>query len=294
MDLNDFLSKQREYAEIFNEYASARLNRKNDSYPTLFEAMKYCFFSGGKRLRPVIMLAAAEFYGADISRVLPFAFALECVHTYSLIHDDLPAMDNDDLRRGKPTCHKVFGEAMAILAGDALLNLAFSVCSEECFISPDKKTCECAKILSDYAGFEGMAGGQAADVESEKNGVKNAELLYYIEKNKTAKLLTVPFLIPCILAGGDREFASRLCELTGIQFQIVDDILDVVGDLKLLGKTVGKDAASGKLTYVGLFGIEQAKKEVERLHCECLKLLSGASGAEFFISLLHSLKDRVF
>ena len=294
MELNDFNKKREEYAEEFENYARVYFSRKFDTEQTLFEAMKYSFFAGGKRVRPVLMLAAADFFGAPKDRVMPYALALECIHTYSLIHDDLPAMDNDDYRRGKLTNHKVFGEAIAVLAGDALLNLAFSIAAEEATRHSDKASCECMRFLADYAGFEGMIGGQAADVLSERSKSKNEDLLYFIEKNKTAKLLTLPFLLPCILACGDRDLAINIGLKVGVQFQIIDDILDVESSLAVLGKSVGKDAESDKLTFVNLFGVKRAKERAEQLYAEVADLLSGYENSGFLLAYAKALKDRIF
>ncbi|MBP5308896.1 MAG: polyprenyl synthetase family protein [Clostridia bacterium] len=293
MESSEFNVKRGEYADRFESYARAYFSGKFNTENTLFEAMKYSFFAGGKRIRPILMLAASDFYGVESERVMPFAFALECIHTYSLIHDDLPAMDNDDYRRGKLTNHKVFGEAVAVLAGDALLNLAFSVAAGECVLHPDKVTCLCAKILADYAGFEGMIAGQSADVLSGNSVMKNEEILYFIEKNKTAKLLTVPFVIPCLLAGEDTSLAEEIGMAIGIQFQVVDDILDVESSLSVLGKSVGKDAAADKLTYVGLYGLERAKERVAELYETCRNILSRKKNGDFLLRFLRMLKDRV-
>ncbi len=294
MDKSEFKNLQEGYLHKFNEYAQKRFSGNFNTEETLLQSMKYSFFVGGKRLRPTMMLAAANLYGVTDDRVLPFAFALECIHTYSLIHDDLPAMDNDDYRRGNLTNHKVFGEAVAILAGDALLNFAFSVIAQECVNFPDPTTCECFKALADFAGFEGMIGGQSADVFTEKNNVKDENILVYIEENKTAKLLTLPFLIPCILAGADKERALNIGKKIGVQFQIVDDVLDVESSLSVLGKSVGKDAAEGKLTYVTLYGLDAAKARVSELYEECLAILSEMPGNDYFKYLCIELKERVF
>ena len=201
---NEIQLRQSKYLELFNDYALKRFNELGADN-VLLPAMKYSFFAGGKRIRPLLAFASNETVNGDIDRLMPFAFALECIHTYSLIHDDLPAMDNDDFRRGKPTSHKVYGEAMAILAGDALLNFAFSVVLQECVLYQDKNTAICAKLLADYAGFEGMIGGQAVDVLSERDGKGNADTLEYIEHNKTGKLIAAAMIMPYILSSKNTD-----------------------------------------------------------------------------------------
>ncbi len=291
--MTEFNLKTKSYAELFQAYAQDFFSEKFNTEKTLLEAVKYSFFAGGKRIRPVLMLACADLFGVDKNDVLPFALALECIHTYSLIHDDLPAMDDDDFRRGRLSNHKVFGEATAILAGDALLNLAFSICSRQCFISMKKEVAECAMLLSDYAGIEGMIGGQSCDVSAEKNAVKDEKLLYYIEKNKTGRLIACAVLIPCILAQKNRETAEKFGFELGVQFQIVDDILDVESNLEELGKTVGKDIESGKLTYVTLFGLDKAKERAEDISASCIKLADELGDSGYLKEFCKMLRDRI-
>ena len=292
--MSDFNKLQNSFAEKFEKYASSVLSVNYNTEKTLFESMKYSFFAGGKRVRPTLMLACAEMLGVDEDRILPFAFALECVHTYSLIHDDLPAMDNDDYRRGKLTNHKVYGEACAILAGDALLNLAFSVCAKQCLTYRDEQTARAACLLSDFAGFEGMIAGQSLDILTEENKSGGAEELDFIEQNKTGKLIAASMIIPCILAGKDIDVFSRIGFLLGKQFQIIDDILDVESNLEALGKSVGKDEKSGKLTFVSLYGLNEAKNTSRQLRDKCIDLLSSFEGSEFLIEYCNFLLSRVY
>ena len=249
------------------------------AYPeSIHEAMRYSLLAGGKRLRPVLVMAAAEAVGGDRNTILPFAIAAELIHTYTLIHDDLPALDNDDLRRGKPTNHKVFGEAIAILAGDALLTQAFIIMTRaagmetvppECIL---KATHEMAGAL----GSTGMIGGQVVDLESEGKRV-NSETLEYIHIYKTGFLIRA-----CIRCGGVLSQASKgqLSSLSsfgahiGLAFQIIDDILDITGDQEKLGKDIGSDLTKNKATYPALYGLEESKRKAEELVEESIDCLN--------------------
>jgi len=228
----------------------------------LHKAMRYSVFAGGKRLRPLLALAAAEAVGAQAESVLDEACSLELVHTYTLIHDDLPAMDNDDLRRGMPTSHKVFGEAVAILAGDALQTLGFSVLARAGSLNRHSpgRLIEVVGMLAGAAGSCGVIGGQVVDIESEGRQVSR-ETLAYIHANKTGKLIEAAVMLGAILGGAEpeqRQALSRYGQAIGLAFQITDDILDVTSTLERLGKTPGKDARSGKATYPGLLGMAEA------------------------------------
>ena len=249
------------------------------AYPeSIHEAMQYSLLAGGKRLRPVLVMAAAEAVGGDRHTILPFAIAAELIHTYTLIHDDLPALDNDDLRRGKPTNHKVFGEAIAILAGDALLTQAFIIMTRaagmetvppECIL---KATHEMAGAL----GSTGMIGGQVVDLESEGKRI-NSETLEYIHIYKTGFLIRA-----CIRCGGVLSQASKgqLSSLSsfgahiGLAFQIIDDILDITGDQEKLGKDIGSDLTKNKATYPALYGLEESKRKAEELVEESIDCLN--------------------
>jgi geranylgeranyl diphosphate synthase type II len=250
------------------------LKPKSEEPEAIRKAMRYSLFAGGKRLRPGLAAAGAECCGGKAGRVLKTGAALEMIHTYSLIHDDLPAMDDDDLRRGKPTSHKVFGEALAILAGDGLLTLAFETAAanaRECGLD-GRATAELVKIIAAGAGSSGMVGGQVADLGAEKwrgrlAKPRAAELLEYIHLHKTAALIVASLEAGAILAGGtapQRRSLRAYGRAIGLSFQIADDILDVVGDKKKLGKK-GSDAANQKLTYVSLYGLERARREAAAL-----------------------------
>jgi len=202
-------------------------------------------------------------------------------------------MDNDDYRRGKLTNHKVYGEAIAILAGDALLNLAFSVCAQESVKNCTQPVCEASFFLSYCAGCNGMIAGQVEDILSERNFVKDDKILEFIEENKTARLIMAALAVPCILS---KKYFDEMCEvgyLLGKQFQIVDDVLDVESTVSVLGKTVGKDAESGKLTYVSLFGIDSAKQKAKELYLQSVAILNGISNSEFLLSFCEKLLTRI-
>ena len=234
---------------------AAYVDSWSDAPRTLVDAIRYSLFAGGKRVRPALALGAAELIGGDDSVALPAACALEMIHTYSLIHDDLPAMDDDDLRRGKPTLHKVYGEAMAILAGDALSTMAFDVLAE----TGDVRV---VRELAVASGVSGMAGGQVADLESEGKRISMEELRA-LHAKKTGALIRVAVRCGAILAGADE---ARLADLTrygeevGLAFQIADDVLDVIGAEELMGKRAGSDAAKNKSTYPALLGVEESQR----------------------------------
>lgn len=235
----------------------------------VLKAMRYSVFAGGKRVRPILCLAASDAVGGDHGNVLPLACAIECIHTYSLIHDDLPAMDDDDFRRGVPTCHKVFGEALAILTGDALLTLAFHIMSDTSYCSRKQRTrqIEAAHVVVDAAGVNGMIGGQVVDIASEGREV-GASVVEYIHEHKTAALLTASITAGALMAGGKKSKIKALTEYgkaLGVAFQVVDDILDIEGDQKEMGKTPGADLKKGKATYPSVYGLEHSKDRARNL-----------------------------
>ncbi len=241
---------------------------------TLHKAMRYSLFAGGKKLRPILALAAAEAGGGSVESALPAACAVECIHTYSLIHDDLPCMDDDDLRRGRPTSHKVFGEGVAVLAGDALLTIAFEILAQA-EATPRYKTAALIRELADAAGSRWLIAGQVLDLEGEGKKISR-EQLKFIHRSKTAALLTASIRLGAMSAN---VAEARLQNLTdfgqslGLAFQIIDDILDVTQTTEKLGKTAGKDVAAIKATYPAIFGLERSRKEAHRLTVTALASL---------------------
>lgn len=266
MELKDYLNHWR---GLINQYLDQCLPPA-DQYPTtIHRAMRYTVFAGGKRLRPILALAAAEAVGGKAKAILPVACALELAHTYSLIHDDLPAMDNDDLRRGQPTSHRVFGEAMAILAGDALLTMVFELLSSPWLasvIKPERQL-EIIRELSLAAGSCGLIGGQVVDIESAGKGV-DAPRLEYIHTHKTGSLIRASVRLGGLAANCSNEQLQALSaygERLGLAYQIVDDILDVEGESSSLGKNTGADVTAGKATYPAVWGMRQAKDQAQHL-----------------------------
>lgn len=289
-----------EYKELINAHLADLIGDADPEASTLADAMRYSLEVGGKRLRPSLLLASCEFAGGDVSEALPYALALEYIHTYSLIHDDLPAMDDDDLRRGKPTNHKVYGEAMAILAGDGLLSTAAeTVTGEPLKYAGDavkmKNHISAAHEIMSRAGARGMIAGQTADVLGE-NIEPTADYVRYIELHKTADLITAPVRAGLMLAGADEEMIERFTVYAldiGVAFQILDDILDIEGDQALMGKTLGKDAEQGKCNYAYVHGLDAAKEELHRLTDEAKEALAVyGEKAEFFAELADSLETR--
>ncbi len=247
--------------------------------PLLHEAMRYSLFAGGKRFRPLLCLAAAEAVGAKREAILPFAAALELVHTYSLVHDDLPAMDNDDYRRGRPTSHKIFGESTAILTGDGLLTAAFTLIAEKGLSSPipAKKVLQAILEMGGAIGSTGMVGGQLADMQAEGKESLRLEQLYFIHTRKTGGLIRASVRMGGILGGASPKKLSALTgygEAVGLAFQIVDDILDVEGEAEKRGKAVGGDHASQKWTYPRRMGLSASKEEAGKLVASALSAIA--------------------
>ena len=261
----------------------------------LYDAMRYSLLAGGKRLRPVLTLEACRLCGGDVEKALPFAGAVEMVHTYSLIHDDLPCMDDDDLRRGRPTNHKVYGEATAVLAGDGLLTAAFEAMLALGQALPPERIVLAAGILARAAGGAGMVGGQILDMAGEERTLALAEV-EELQRLKTGALITAALEMGWAVAGGtgeQREALRRYGSALGLAFQIQDDILDVVGDEAVLGKPIGSDARSGKTTFVTLKGVDGCRALAARLTGQAAEALSpfGEAGAELR-ALAESLAAR--
>ena len=284
-----------EYRSLVERSLGPVLESLGEIPDRLLEAMSYSLLAGGKRLRPVMLLAACEMAGGEAELALPFACALEMIHTYSLIHDDLPAMDNDDLRRGKPTNHKVFGEDLAILAGDGLLNAAAELMARTAVEMADMRGIRALEIIMRHAGVTGMIAGQTKDVLSE--GAKPEEaLVSYIHAHKTADLLEAPMEAGLALAGADEKQIKAGFEYglhLGLAFQMTDDLLDVTGDAALLGKNTGMDAALDKLTWVALKGVEGTAKDAEEQVALAEKALDALPyETTFFRDLAASMTSR--
>jgi len=263
MELKRYIAaRQKEVDRALDRY----LPKESTPPATIHKAMRYSLFAGGKRLRPVLCLAAAEACGGKVSAALPLACAMECIHTYSLIHDDLPSMDNDDLRRGRATCHKVFGDGIAILAGDALLTIAFEIAAQV------KATAryELRDVISEIAaaaGSQKLIAGQVADLEAEGRRI-NRDQLRYIHENKTAALLTASVRLGAMAANASPKQLAAITSFgraLGLAFQVIDDILDVTQTSEKLGKSAGKDVAAKKATYPAVIGLEKSRAEARRL-----------------------------
>lgn len=260
----------------------------------IYPAMEYSLLAGGKRLRPVLTLEVCRMCGGQAETALPLACAVEMVHTYSLIHDDLPAMDNDDLRRGKPTNHKVYGEATAILAGDGLLTAAFGVIAQARELTEAQRLAA-VQALSAAAGPQGMVGGQMLDMEGEKRPLSQAET-EELQQLKTGALIACAARMGCIAAGAGEtltqaveEYAQKL----GLAFQVRDDILDVTATTQTLGKSIGSDARSGKTTFVTLLGLERCQQWVEQLSQEARQALEPCPNSQFLCALAGELAQRI-
>lgn len=262
------------------------------------KASMYSLLAGGKRIRPCLMYYSALMLNVPVSEVLPFALALEMIHTYSLIHDDLPCMDNDDLRRGNPTCHKVYGEGIALLAGDNLLNRAYEIAFNEICINPTKAAA--GAVLSKLAGINGMIGGQSIDLDSEGKQIP-LEKLFELQRKKTGALLEAAITMPCYVGGKDGEELSlliKLAEHVGLAFQIKDDILDVEASEAELGKSVGKDERDNKSTFVTLLGLSKAQEYLDNEIKSCYEILNRISdlgyNIEEFAVIIKFLAERTF
>ncbi len=286
----NFSEKYKGYQTAAEEAILSRCGEMRFSPSVLADSMRYSLLAGGKRIRPVLFFAALEAFGADFRQETDLAVALECIHTYSLIHDDLPAMDNDDFRRGKPSNHKMFGEANAILAGDALLSYAFDLLLKAC--TKSERHILAAQCLSRAAGAEGMIAGQSADLlYSGKTG--GADELFYIYENKTGRLLSAPLEMAAILSGCDPAAAGAFGKNLGILFQLTDDILDEKGESSKMGKTVGKDKTEEKLTCVRLIGLTASEELADEYASRCRQSLSCfPRNVSFFESLIDLVRGR--
>ena len=278
------------YRSAVEEYLGG-LFSVDKPYGKLQEAMRYSLMAGGKRVRPVMTLAFCDLMGGEWRRAIPFGCALELVHTYSLIHDDLPSMDDDDLRRGKPTCHKVYGEAMAVLAGDALQAEAFRIIATAPGVD-DRQRAEAVTVLASACGADGMVAGQTLDILGLGRNRSELELLHSL---KTGAMIQGAAELGCIAAGADsrqRERAAEYAQHIGLAFQVRDDILDVIADQQILGKTVGSDQRDGKITFVDLLGLEDSEKLVAQETAKAKNAIADLQGCEFLLNLAERLADR--
>ena len=291
--MTNFKEALKSKAEKINSYFKLFIPYTDSDYKRVADAMLYSLEIGGKRIRPILMLEFYKLCGGKGEGIYNFAAALEMIHTYSLIHDDLPCMDNDDFRRGKPSCHKAFDEATAVLAGDGLLTEAFLVASKAEGIEPERKIAA-IKVLAETAGVGGMIGGQIIDIENEGKKLTR-ELLLKLYSMKTGALIRAAATIGCILAGADDKigFANQYAENVGLAFQIVDDILDATGDEALLGKPINSDVKNDKCTFVTLCGLKESRETAQRLTDAAKACIDEFNGdGEFLKELANYLAVR--
>jgi geranylgeranyl diphosphate synthase type II len=275
MDLKAYLKEQ---CALIDAALGRYLPKETELPNSIHKAMRYSIFAGGKRVRPILMLAACQAVGGDTGRAIPAACAMEMIHTYSLIHDDLPAMDDDDFRRGNPTNHKVFGEAIAILAGDALLTEAFKLISDPRFAGDSNVSARLAVIheIATSAGSYGMVGGQVVDMESEGKPDVDLPTVQYIHTHKTGALIKAAVVAGALLGGADEKSLAAIArygEAAGLAFQIADDILDIEGTTEEIGKDAGSDQTRGKATYPAVIGLADAKVEAQAMMNEAMLAL---------------------
>lgn len=294
MDIKAEIGRHTDEAE---QIISSYLPKEEGYQKTVIEAMNYSFLAGGKRLRPILMLETYRLFGGRSKVIEPFMAAIEMIHTYSLVHDDLPAMDNDEYRRGKKTTHVVYGEAMAILAGDALLTYAFETATKALDIEPQNPGIgKAIRILSAKAGIYGMVGGQTVDVESENTCDMTREKLDFIYRLKTSALIEASMMIGAVLAGAtgnEQKIVEEVASKVGLAFQIQDDILDVTSTMEVLGKPIGSDEKNHKSTYVTYEGIEKAGRDVTDLSEQAIAQMKAlVVKNEFLTELLRYLISR--
>ena len=294
--MTDIKLRLNEYCSVINSNLSILVPEIETSQKKIYEAMRYSLLIGGKRVRPVLTIAICEMFGGDIDEIIPFACAIEMIHTYSLIHDDLPAMDNDDYRRGVATNHKVFGQGMAVLAGDALLNKAFEVMLSELKNNSniDKKI-KAIQLISNAAGTEGMIGGQVIDIESEGKTI-NYETLKRMHSLKTGALIHASASVGALIAEARQEDIKKIDDYAlnlGLAFQIKDDILSEIGDKEKLGKNTGNDRERNKSTYVTILGLNKSKVLLNEVTDSAIGALKDfGPKAEFLVELANYLLDR--
>lgn len=292
--LSDFKMRLDAYRERVEQALDAQLPPAQTRPTSVHQAMRYSVMAGGKRLRPVLLLAAADVFGGRLDP-MPAAVAVECLHTYSLIHDDLPCMDNSDLRRGRPTCHKQFPENIALLAGDALLTWALWHLAESYREAPEVAV-DLVRTLGDASGSEKLIGGQVEDLEGELE-TPTAERLIFIHENKTAALITACLTMGARVSGADAAAVKSFTEVgrhLGLAFQIIDDILDVTSTAEAMGKPVGADVDNHKMTYPALYGLEASRQKALEHTQEAVRLCESVEGdAAFLVELIHHMEKRV-
>lgn len=288
----DYLASSKQHIE---QWLGEVLSSPNQEFKPLYESMSYSLMQGGKRIRPILSKAVLEMLHKNPADYKEFLCAMECIHTYSLVHDDLPAMDNDDYRRGKLTCHKAFNEGLAILAGDGLLTYAFDVMLSDALEKRDFKYVYATKTIAKLSGMNGMLVGQVVDVESEGKKI-DADTLLYIHDNKTAGLIKAALLAGAAIGGADEDSLKNLEKIgynIGVAFQIKDDILDVTSTTEILGKPVLSDEKNDKVTYVSLYGLEKSQKDFELLSEEAIELLKKIDNSEFLVEYVNKLINRI-
>lgn len=292
LNKSQFMEELQQKVEHINDVLEKFLPAEEGQQRIIFEAMNYSVRAGGKRLRPILMEETYHMFGGSSAVIEPFMAAIEMIHTYSLVHDDLPAMDNDEYRRGKKTTHAVYGEAMGILAGDALLNLAYETAAKAFDMEvADTRVARAFAVLAKKAGVYGMVGGQVVDVESEKSDDCSItrEKLDFIYRLKTGALIESSMMIGAILAGASSDEVSRVEQIAaklGLAFQIQDDVLDVTSTLEVLGKPVGSDEKNNKATYVTFEGLDKAVSDVERISKEAEEQLDDLGYDDAFLKVL--------
>ncbi|MDD4503490.1 MAG: polyprenyl synthetase family protein [Clostridiaceae bacterium] len=284
MDFNQYLRSKKQLVELKLDSLAAHDNK----IPVISEAMRYSLFAGGKRLRPILALMSCELFSGSEEDVLPFACCIEMIHTYSLIHDDLPAMDNDDLRRGKPTNHKVYGEGFAVLAGDALLNQAFEIMTGIIIKNPRPEYIRAMDIICKASGVSGMIGGQCIDLYSENKSI-DIDTLKSMHAKKTGALIAASLVIGAVLSKADEGDIKNIMELgyiIGLAFQVTDDILDVSGSEEVLGKSINKDAKSHKSNFISFYGLEKSREIAKELIGEAKLKLENYGDRGYYLSEL--------
>lgn len=291
----EFKEQLKEYQKLVNTELEKYIKRDKCPEEILNNAMEYSLMAGGKRLRPILAIASYKLFKDDIEKVMPYAIAMEAVHNFSLIHDDLPAIDNDDFRHGKPTNHKKFGESTAILAGDGLLNVAFIIISEDLKKSNTADLPSKIRVFNEFSiAIDRMIAGEYLDTEAEGKEISD-EMLEYIHNNKTAAFLKHSVRMGAILANVSEEYLEKLTKYSeniGLAFQIKDDILSEEGDEKILGKPVGNDKELKKCTYVSKYGLDGAKERLNKITNEAIEIVNEFNNSEFLIELALYIKNR--